>query len=257
MLADERAIGNYLEAQDCSLVMSADQRERMVTLIQGLHRKRGYRLETLFLAVSIADRYLRNLGGRGKRAPCLVLLAVTSLLLAAKLNEALRPAFINMNRLLHSDFGVFVKKQEFTDLESDILTSLEFSLQWVSPITFLERLQRVFGLDQEEADEASSYVGNLARKFCLKMQKDASFLQYKPSQMAAASLTLAVRTHFDRKVAKTLVGSRDLQYQVYDEMKMWTSNIEKITGVSVENDLRPVYRLLRKEVQACTSRDFD
>ena len=106
----------------------------MVHLIRELHRKKGYRLETLYLAVSIADRYLCNLR---KRAPCLVLLSVASLLLAAKLNEAMRPSFMHMNRLLHAEYNVFVRKDEFIALERDIVRSLQFSLQWVSPIAFL------------------------------------------------------------------------------------------------------------------------
>jgi len=39
-----------------------------------------------------------------------VLLAVASILLAAKLNQGIRPSFTNMNRLLNLDFNVLVKK---------------------------------------------------------------------------------------------------------------------------------------------------
>ena len=105
-----------------------------------------------------------------------------------------------MNRLLHSDFNVLVSKRDFLLLESEIVRSLEFSFHHVSPLSFLERFQRVFELDQEKTDEASSYVGSLAREYCLKMQRDATFLQFKPSQIAAASITLAVKTHFEVKV---------------------------------------------------------
>ena len=98
-------------------------------------------------------------------------------MLAGKLNEAVKPAFINMNRLLHSDFNVLVSKRDFLLLESDIVRTLEFSMYHVSPLAFLERFQRVFDLDLEKTDEASRYVGSLARDFCLKMQRDAAFLR--------------------------------------------------------------------------------
>lgn len=99
LLEDEYALGNYL-SENYRLKISSDQRKRMVILIEELHRKKKYRLETLFLAVSIADRYLINLTVSQKPAPCLVNMAVTCLLLSAKLNQPLRPKFELMNELL-------------------------------------------------------------------------------------------------------------------------------------------------------------
>ena len=58
----------------------------MVILLEELHSKKNYRKETLFLAVSLADRFLINLTVHQIKAPCLVDLAVTCLLIAAKLN---------------------------------------------------------------------------------------------------------------------------------------------------------------------------
>lgn len=84
MLRDQITIGNYLDGQNFNLQISPGQRTRMVEIIQVLHKKKGYRLETEFLAVNIADRYLRNLSEENKRGPCLVLLALTSLIIAAK-----------------------------------------------------------------------------------------------------------------------------------------------------------------------------
>lgn len=37
----------------------------MVILIEDLHRHKGYKIDTLFLAVSVADRYLVNLAVEG------------------------------------------------------------------------------------------------------------------------------------------------------------------------------------------------
>ena len=65
----------------------------MVCLIEQLHSLKGYRLETLYLAVSIADRYLNQLFQRDLQAPNLVTLSITALMLAAKLNQSLKPSF--------------------------------------------------------------------------------------------------------------------------------------------------------------------
>ena len=51
--------------ENSRLKISSDQRKRMVILIEELHRKKKYRIETLFLAVSIADRYLIHLTVQG------------------------------------------------------------------------------------------------------------------------------------------------------------------------------------------------
>lgn len=92
LLSEEYALGNYLKA-DSVIKISSDQRRRMVLLIEELRRKKNYRHETLFLAVSIADRYLIYLSVTNHEAPCLVNLAATCLLISAKLNQPLRPKF--------------------------------------------------------------------------------------------------------------------------------------------------------------------
>ena len=174
----------------------------MVILLEELVRKRQYRRETLFLAVSLADRYLVTLTVARRPAPCLVNLAVTCLLIAAKLNQPLRPKFDLMNRLLQQDYDVSVQTEDFLALERAVLNALQFDLQFVSPLLFLDRYQRIFGLDLESTDSDSAKVGGLARDFCLFMQREASFLQYRPSQVAASALVLAVRTHFFRHASQ-------------------------------------------------------
>ena len=61
----------------------------MVLLLEELHNIKNYKVETLYLAVSLADRYLVKLALKKTRAPCLVTLAITCLLMAAKLEEPL------------------------------------------------------------------------------------------------------------------------------------------------------------------------
>lgn len=57
----------------------------MVMLIEDLCSVKEYKIETLYLAVSLADRYLVNIAVLGKVAPCLITLAVSCILMAAKL----------------------------------------------------------------------------------------------------------------------------------------------------------------------------
>ena len=57
----------------------------MILLIEDLYKSRSYKLETFYLAVSIADHYLMKLASQYRPAPCLVHLGATVLLVAAKI----------------------------------------------------------------------------------------------------------------------------------------------------------------------------
>ena len=83
MCAQEQINGNYCKFKCRN--MRGSQRKGMVLLMEELWRLRDYRLETLYLSVSIADNYLMKLATTNQKAPCLVTLGMTCLFLAAKL----------------------------------------------------------------------------------------------------------------------------------------------------------------------------
>ena len=190
MLSQEYAIGAYITTHGQTLSITAAQRKRMVILIEDLHRHKGYKIDTLMLAVSIADRYLVNLAVEGQKAPCLVTLGVTCLLMAAKLEQPMHPSFNIMIRLLADTQGLFVTKQALITLEEKIIRALEFSMHFVSTVPFLERYQLLLGIHNDE--EETAQIGDMASKLCRFMQRDEQFLRYRPSQLAAASLILAL-----------------------------------------------------------------
>lgn len=57
----EFAIGDYLGWQKGTLLISSQQRVHIITLITDLTRLKMYKEETMYLAASLADRYLVNL----------------------------------------------------------------------------------------------------------------------------------------------------------------------------------------------------
>ena len=137
MLEKEIAIGYYLRHK--CLQITVKQRMGMVLMIEDLYKLRQYYLETFYLAVSIADRYLIGLTVREERAPCLVTLGVTCLLLAAKIEQHKNPRFSLMSNVLEKLHDVQIDNQLLLDLEHRILKMLDFDLRIVSPIAFLER----------------------------------------------------------------------------------------------------------------------
>ena len=123
MLKKEIVIGDY--TSNSPIGITRDYRESVVSLIRTLHRLKRYRSETFFLAVSIADRYLSTLTSE---LPYLALLSITSLLMAAKLNEPFNPSFAAMNQLLITQFKFSLERSHFITLESKIIFALEFDM---------------------------------------------------------------------------------------------------------------------------------
>lgn len=62
----------------------------------------------------------------------------------------------------------------------------------MTPIFFLERFQRIFGVDQEAIDLNDQRVANLARKMLRCMLLSSIYLRFKPSQVAAVALVLSI-----------------------------------------------------------------
>lgn len=119
----------------------------MVQLMEELHQARGYNEQTLHIAVCIADSYLHYLAKDGSKAPLLSHLTVISLLMAAKLNEPLVPAFENMVNMINGWQQDHMTNKDLVMLEEKIIRALEFDFNKVTPLHFLERFQRLFSLD--------------------------------------------------------------------------------------------------------------
>lgn len=111
----------------------------MVYLMEELHKIKNYREQTFYYAVSIADRYLAKLASQGATSPDIVCLSVVSLLISAKMNEALGPNFGNMVILINQQNPNRISAQDLRDMEIDILQALDFDLQSVTALDFLER----------------------------------------------------------------------------------------------------------------------
>ena len=95
MRRTEVRIGDYTKSGD----LSNEKRNSIISLVEKLAELKNYKMETLSLAVSIVDRYLAKVD-KNERVKCLGSIAVSCLLLAAKLEEPISPNYNNMCRLL-------------------------------------------------------------------------------------------------------------------------------------------------------------
>eukprot|EP00354_Favella_ehrenbergii_P000033 CAMPEP_0170465412 /NCGR_PEP_ID=MMETSP0123-20130129/9764_1 /TAXON_ID=182087 /ORGANISM="Favella ehrenbergii, Strain Fehren 1" /LENGTH=115 /DNA_ID=CAMNT_0010731299 /DNA_START=1121 /DNA_END=1468 /DNA_ORIENTATION=- len=110
------------------LRISAKDRESMVSLIQELHRVKGYAEDTFYLACSVADRYLTVLSTTGKRAPNLIQLATCAILMAAKMYQHMNPCFEMMIERLPTLLRKQVTREQLINLEEQIIRALDFNL---------------------------------------------------------------------------------------------------------------------------------
>ena len=93
----------------------------------------------------------------------------------------MQPSYTRMLSLIAEQQQTNIEKQTVLDLEEDILRTLEFSVRSVSATEFLDRYLRLFGIDAKKQDKNARQVANLARNYCKFMQREALFLDHKPS----------------------------------------------------------------------------
>ena len=110
LLQNEFAVGDYMQFNDNQLGVGYEGRESMITLLEALNTQKKYKVETLYLALSLCDRYLVNLAIENVIAPSLITLAVVATLMAAKLEEPLQPNYGRMVRLVKSQWDVQITK---------------------------------------------------------------------------------------------------------------------------------------------------
>ena len=125
----------------------------------------------MFLAVSLLDSYLTK-EKEEKRITCLGSLAVSCLLIAAKLEEPKTPSFQNMCQLLERLDLVKIKKDTLNEIESKIMLALDFSIRNVISLNFLDRYLRLYGMDQGKFGSAQVEVVCLSYKLCMVMIRD-------------------------------------------------------------------------------------
>ncbi|XP_063066753.1 cyclin-I [Engraulis encrasicolus] len=113
--------------------ISPGQRDEAVRWLVHLHSKLRLYPETLFLAVSILDRFLAAIKARPKYLPCI---AITCFFLAAKTNE--EDERIPSLRELASSSSCGCSPSEILRMERIVLDKLNWDLHTATPLDFLQ-----------------------------------------------------------------------------------------------------------------------
>lgn len=115
-----------------------------------LHFKKDYKIETLFIAAGIFDRFLAIHGIQNLPRKKVCCLSTTSMLLAAKLEQSMSPSYSKMIALLSPAEQGRISKNDIYDMEADILTELGCDFNFPGPVQSMERYLRILGYDQNE-----------------------------------------------------------------------------------------------------------
>ena len=133
--------------------------------------------ECLYLAVSIIDRFLANVP---INKATLQLVGITSLFVASKYEEIYPPAVKDCVYVTDRAFT----KQAILDMEIEILDELKYCLTVPTVYPFLLRFLFIIGASETVTSAASYY----AERTLLEHEA----LNYRPSELAAAAVCLAI-----------------------------------------------------------------
>lgn len=141
-------------------IFREEDRSYGIQKIFDLHTRKDYKVETLFIAAGIFDRYINLIGWKNFPRPQVLHLATICVLMSAKLEQPISPSFTRMINCLPEDERKYVTKSQLIDLEANILVQMGFEFNFPGPIQSMERYLRILGYD------LNSIVYDMAFQIC-------------------------------------------------------------------------------------------
>ncbi|XP_046377970.1 G2/mitotic-specific cyclin-B-like [Haliotis cracherodii] len=165
---------NYLEGRE----VTGKMRAILIDWLCQVHHRFHLLQETLYLTVSIIDRYLQVKQVSKNK---LQLVGVTAMLVASKYEEMYAPEVADFVYITDNAYS----KADIRDMERDILRSLEFSFGKPLCLHFLRR--------NSKAGQVDAMKHTLAKYLMELTIVEYDLVQYLPSQIAAAALCLSMK----------------------------------------------------------------
>jgi len=168
-----RPCPDYMDSQ---ADINARMRGVLIDWLVEVHMKYKLRAETLFLTVTIIDRFLARKRVSRKR---LQLIGVVATLIAAKYEEIYPPKISDLVYICDKAYT----KHEILEMEMAVLTVLEFQLRVPTAVQFLDRFGKVNGCTEQHR-QLAQYLSELALP-------EIKMIRFTPSHLAAASIYLS------------------------------------------------------------------
>lgn len=180
--------------------INARMRAILIDWLIQVHLRFTLLQETLYLTISIIDRYLQHQDVEKSK---LQLVGVTAMLIASKYEEMYAPEVRDFVYITDNTYS----SQEIQAMERHMLRVLDYSLGNPLCLHFLRRYSR--------AGEATPEIHTMA-KFLMELTlPEYSALEYVPSQLAAAALCLALKIYSAGDWTPTLQ-----HYSMYSEQDL-------------------------------------
>jgi len=168
---------NYMQTVQTDV--NEKMRAILIDWLVEVHLKFKLVPETLFLTVSILDRYLAIVPvQRGN----LQLVGVASMLLAAKFEEIYAPEVRDFEYICDKAYS----REQILEMEGTILAKLQFNLSVPQALVYMPRFFKVCGITRKDTECMASYFLELTLQ-------DYRFLKYMPSMAASAAVYLAMK----------------------------------------------------------------
>ncbi|CAL8378583.1 unnamed protein product [Boreogadus saida] len=203
---------NYMQGYEINERMRA----LLVDWLIQVHSRFQLLQETLYLTVSILDRFLQVQPVSRKK---LQLVGVTAMLVASKYEEMYSPTVADFAYITDDAFT----KAQIILMEQIILRGLDFNLGRPLPLHFLRRASKAANSDVEKH--------TLAKYLMELTLVDFAMVHYRPSEIAAASLCLSQLLLEDLPWSPT-----QHHYATYDEchlkpiMQHMAKNVVTVNG---------------------------
>ena len=166
---------NYMNNQK---EITEQMRSILIDWIIDVHGKFGFCDETLYMTVSIIDRYSSIKKITRNEYQCL---GITALMISCKHEEINVPKVEDFIYITDNAYT----KQEVFNMEIDILDKLKYNLLYPSPIKFYEYLSLHFGFDKKK-----HFLGKyLMETFLL----DLICIKFKPSIISCACIYIVMK----------------------------------------------------------------
>lgn len=187
------------------------------------------------------------------------------------------PNFKNMVYLININQRNQIRLEDLVSLESHILTTLDFDIQFETPNNFLDRYIQLLKLDEglfgepflaSEFQRVARTVAGVGRFLCKLALRSVDFLNFMPSQIAAAAALLALNAVdkspatdcklYEDSAAQENLSMFDSEFSISDGMSLapeeppcvltnWSAKMTQLTGLNRTDDVRPAYaRLIKK-----------
>ena len=174
-LKNFKAEYNYMNNQK---EITEQMRSILIDWIIDVHGKFGFCDETLYMTVSIIDRYSSIKKITRNEYQCL---GITALMISCKHEEINVPKVEDFIYITDNAYT----KQEVFNMEIDILDKLKYNLLYPSPIKFYEYLSLHFGFDKKK-----HFLGKyLMETFLLNLIS----IKFKPSIISCACIYIVMK----------------------------------------------------------------